>query len=365
MPPYLLLSLLLIAGLLPACRDLPAHTQTAAAPASDEGRAMVEAAQRVLTSLDPARRARTHFPFDTTERYNWHYLPLTGQRQGLPIEEMDAPQREAVFALLETALSETGAKKAHEIMALERVLHQLEGREAGDRYRNSEAYFLSIFGEPGPDAPWGWRYEGHHLSLNFSAIAGQGLAVTPAFYGSNPAQVRTGPHTGTEVLRAEQAQGRRLAQLFDSAQWVRVHLSPEAPYDLATTNARRVTLDRSAGLPGYAMTAAQRDSLAHLLKCYTGNMQPYIAQREWARMEAAGGLDSLYFAWAGSLAPLAAHYYRIHGPTLLIEYDNTQNDANHIHTVWRDPQNDFGEDLLHLHYQQAPASHGHDHPHHH
>ncbi|RMG70539.1 MAG: DUF3500 domain-containing protein, partial [Bacteroidetes bacterium] len=268
---YRLLLLLLLASLGWACADLSSREQAPAA-VLDVSAEMTQAALRVLESLSPPLQERVLFPFDAEERKNWNYLPLKDQRKGVPIEEMDAPQREAVFALLETALSDLGAQKVHEIMALERVLHQLEGRGTDDRYRNPEAYFLTIFGQPGDEAPWGWRYEGHHISLNFSAVSGQGLSVTPAFLGSNPGEVREGPQEGTEVLRAEQAVARRLVQALDSGQLAQAWIAQEAPFDIVTTNEPRVNLERREGLPGHALLPAQRDSLARLIRLYTSKM---------------------------------------------------------------------------------------------
>jgi hypothetical protein len=236
-------------------------------------------------------------------------------------------------------------------MELERTLRRLEKRPPNDEYRDPERYYLAIFGTPSEKSPWGWRFEGHHVSLNFSSVTGK-LAVTPAFLGTNPARVPEGPTKGLRVLAQEEDLARRLLTGLNAQQRRQAIIDEEAPADIITGNQRTVSLARFEGLAYADMTADQRFLLEQLIRVYLDNMKPRIAQHQWQRMEDAG-LDKLHFAWAGSAEPGQAHYYRIHGPTFLVEYDNTQNNANHIHTVWRDPANDFGRDLLRDHYENG------------
>jgi hypothetical protein len=206
-----------------------------------------------------------------------------------------------------------------------------------------------VFGVPGPAAPWGWRLEGHHLSLNFALIPGRPIAVTPAFFGANPAEVRSGPRAGLRVLASEQDLGRALALALTPEQRATVLIADQSLGDIVSGPGRDA-LSAPVGLPLGAMTQEQRAIALRLIETYAGNMRAEMADEEMRRVREAG-LERIRFAWAGSLAPGRAHYYRLHGPALLIEFDNTQNDANHVHSVWHDPTRDFGLDPLRSHYQ--------------
>jgi hypothetical protein len=316
---------------------------------SGQSHGMVEAARIFLEGLTPSQRQSATFEFEDEERKNWHYVPKS--RQGITWEALSPEQREKAITLFKTALSEQGYQKTREIMELELVLRALENRPPDDRVRHPELYYLSIFGAPDPGEPWGWRFEGHHISFNFSAATGE-LAVTPAFLGSNPANVPSGPKKGQRILHMEEDLARQLMGKFSAEQLEKTIITDRAPRDIITGADREVALSKYEGLPLSEMNESQRRTFEQLIRVYFDNMKPSIALRQWQRLEKAG-LDNLYFAWAGSLEPGQGHYYRIHGPTLLIEYDNTQNNANHIHTVWRDPANDFGEDLLKKHYETS------------
>ena len=330
---------------------------TSAQPASPAPEAltateMTAAAQAFLETLDEEARSRVMIPLDSAERYNWHFTPR--ERQGLPLQAMTSEQRIAAHDLLRSALSSKGYLKATSVIALEDILHVLENNSPR---RNPELYFFSVFGTPGASAPWGWRVEGHHLSLNYTA-ATDSLSTTPAFFGANPAEVRSGPHAGLRVLAAEEDLARDLMAAFDDEQRARAIISDVAPDEIVTGVARQASLDGFEGLPASAMTDVQRTLLRRLLEEYAHNMPHDVAHRQLRKIEEAG-FDSLHFAWAGTLERGGPHYYRIHGPTVLFEYDNTQNDANHVHTVWRDFEGDFGEDLLRRHYETSGAAHGH------
>jgi hypothetical protein len=314
--------------------------------------AIADAARAFLASLDDDQRARATRPFDDAERFQWFFTPVA--RTGLPLKEMTAAQRDAALDLLRSATSAQGFGKATGVMRLEGILGALENRP--DR-RDPENYHFWVFGTPSPGGPWGWRFEGHHVSLNFTSNDGVTVS-TPSFIGANPARVPSGPDAGWRLLAGEEDLARALVRSLDDDQRARAIISATAPRDIITGNDRRASLERTEGLAFAAMAGPQRDLLLRLLAEYVHNADPAIAGPRLARIEETG-LDRLHFAWAGSLEVGGPHYYRIHGPTVLIEYDNTQNDANHIHSVWRDLENDFGDDLLRRHYDGAGAGHGH------
>ncbi|MEX1054770.1 MAG: DUF3500 domain-containing protein, partial [Rhodothermales bacterium] len=307
------------------------------------GTRMVEAATAFLVSLGPEQRAKATYPFESDERYNWHFIPRS--RFGLPLKEMTPEQRHRAHALMHTALSSRGYLKATSIMSLEEVLRQIE---TSGPVRDQEMYFFTVFGEPSPSDPWGWRLEGHHLSLNYSALEDD-LSVTPFFLGANPAHVRTGPRAGLRVLANEEDLGRRLVESLSPAQRLKAIIAEDAPDDILSGTDRLPEVGAYQGLPASEMTQEQRSLLRAIIEEYTGNSS---AREQMEKIESAG-LDRLYFAWAGGIEPGARHYYRIHGPTAVFEYDNTQNDANHVHAVWRDLTDDFGADLLKRHYEES------------
>ncbi len=316
-------------------------------PAALPSTSMEEAAQAFLDLLDDDARRKAHMDFESKERFNWHFVPRS--RNGLPLKAMNDAQREATHALLQSALSEQGYRKATNVIELEGILGALENNPTR---RDPENYYVTIFGTPSKEAPWGWRFEGHHLSLNFSSVTNEVTATTPAFFGANPAEVPRGARKGWRVLAAEEDRARALLGMLDATQRDRAMIAKTAPRDIITGADRHARLQGFEGLPAASMTPAQRDTLLRLVEAYTHNMPPDVAAATWAKIEEAG-IDRLHFAWAGSDRRGQGHYYRIHGPTLLLEYDNTQNNANHIHTVWRGFDNDFGEDLLRKHYEES------------
>jgi hypothetical protein len=311
------------------------------------GEAMVGAADTFLGLLDAESRARAVFPFGDEERFNWVFVPAS--RQGLPLKDMSPEQRRAAHALLQTILSSQGYLKATGVMQLEGILGTIENRP---ERRDPEDYYVSIFGTPSSDAAWGWRFEGHHLSLNFTSVTNEVVVSTPSFMGTNPHRVPSGANTGWRVLGAEEDIARDLLRLLDNAQRGRALIAAEAPNDIITSNDRRVMLEEFEGLPAAEMTDAQRGVLTRLIEEYVHNLDHDAAHAQMQEILGAG-FDNVYFAWAGSSTPGEGHYYRVHGPTFLIEYDNTQNNANHVHSVWRDLTDDFGEDLLRRHYDEA------------
>jgi hypothetical protein len=324
---------------------LPAFAQGADAART----AMAGAATAFLSTLPGDARTRAVFGFNDKERLNWHYVPR--RREGLAFKDMPPAARAAAHELMKASLSAVGYDKAVNVIRLEGVLRQLE--TFGGLRRDPDNYLVTVFGTPGPGAPWGWRLEGHHLSLNFTLGPGKPIAVTPAFFGANPAEVRSGPLKGLRALGREQDLGRALAQAMSEGQRRRMVIAGQSLGDIVSGPGRSERLQSPAGVSGADLGAPQREALLRLVEEYARGMRTDVADEELRRVREAG-VERLHFAWAGPLDPGHAHYYRIHGPTLLIEFDNTQNDANHIHSVWHDPQRDFGGDLLQSHY-----AHGH------
>lgn len=215
---------------------------------------------------------------------------------------------------------------------------------------------MTVFGEPGGASPWGWRFQGHHLSVNVTDLGAHGQVVAPLFVGANPARVPSGPQAGDRLLAAEADLAFELLHMLDPAQRSRATIAAQSPGDIVTGDDPAVGALPMTGLPASAMTPAQQQHLRRLLALYAGRMNDAAAAAQWKRIEEAG-FARLHFAWAGAQRPRAPHYYRIHGSTLLVEYDNFRAGGNHIHSVWRDLQNDFGGDLLRRHYTAGPHRH--------
>jgi hypothetical protein len=312
---------------------------------------MADAALAFLVALPADGRRRAVFSFADRERLNWHYVPR--RREGVPFKDMPAPARAAAHELMKSSLSAVGYGKAIGVIRLEEVLRRLE---TFGLLRDPDNYAFTVFGTPGPSAPWGWRVEGHHLSLNFTLVPGRPVAMTPAFMGANPADVPSGPQKGLRVLAVEQDLARALVQSLTQAQRPRAIIAARSLGDIVTGPSRAETLAAPAGLALADMTGDQRTHAIRLVEEYARNMRGELAEQELGRMHEAGPA-LIRFAWAGPLEPGQPHYYRLHGPTLLIEHDNTQNDANHIHSVWHDPRRDFGLDLLRAHYERGHSRH--------
>ncbi len=307
---------------------------------------MRKAAVAFLDSLSTDQRAQAVFALNDAERENWHFVPLA--RQGLPFKAMNTTQHALALAFLRTGLSHAGYRRAEETISLELVLKELEG---GAARRDPTLYYVTIFGQPSDSQSWGWRFEGHHLSFNFTVVDGHHVAFAPSFIGSNPAEVPIGPRKGERVLAEEDDLGRAFMKSLSPAQQKIALLSTKAPAEIFTTNQKKVAALEPPGLPFTELTPPQRDALIALVKLYIGRWRPELAAETFAKITAAG-LDRLTFAWAGGLERGDGNYYRIQGPTFLIEFDNVQNRANHIHTTFRDFEGDFGRDLLREHYQQ-------------
>ena len=313
--------------------------------------AMTRAAGAFLDSLTPEQRQQGTFPIASEERLRWHFIPNEMfPRQGLAFRNMTETQKARAHDLLRAGLSQRGYVTASAIIELENVLRGME--KAARFARDPADYQFTIFGTPGAKDAWGWRVEGHHLSLHFTIAGGKAVASSPTFTGSNPAEVREGPEKGKRVLAPLEDLGRAMVTALDEGQRKSAIYEGVAPGDILTMNRNDISPLAPAGVAASAMTAEQRAALTRVIEAYTSIMADDLAADRMAKLKAAG-MEKIAFAWAGPVEKGAKHYYRVQGPTFLIEYDNTQNDGNHIHAVWRDFQGDFGRDLLREHLKSS------------
>lgn len=317
----------------------------AATPAAE----MAGAARALLAALDEPQRARATFEMKDAERENWHIIPR--ERKGLTWKDMNPAQRHLATALLASGLSQRGFVKATTIMSLEQILLELE-QGKGPR-RDPENYFWSIFGQPSDEGTWGWRVEGHHVSLNFTIVDGRHISSTPSMFGTNPAEVREGPRKGLRVMGAEEDLGRELFRSLDDGQKKVALIMAEAPPETLTIAIRKGLPLTPTGIEAAHMNPEQVKLLRRVIEEYVRRARPEVADADLAEIDKAG-FGRVTFGWAGSDAPRKGHYYRIQGPTFLLEYDNTQNNANHVHAVWREFKGDFGFDVLAEHYRSTP-----------
>ncbi len=307
------------------------------------------AAQRFMDALDPAMQAK--YLFRDAERGNFHFFPIA--RRGVPLKDLKNGQRHLGMALMSAALSHVGNQKALVIMSLGDYLRETD--KTPNLHRDSDQYYFTIFGEPAPAGTWGYRVEGFHLSLNVTVVKGRWISVTPSFFGAIPATVPDGPRKGLQVLQEETELGRALAKSFTAEQrkigFGKIpDFKTETVGGLITGNQRKIGRSRPRGLPVAAMAVEQREVLMKLVRVHIGRIRKELADQDLARIDRAG-TDKIHFIWAGGLEPGEPHHYLIQGPTFLIEYDNTQDQANHVHCVYRDFDNDFGDALLE-HYQK-------------
>ncbi len=312
------------------------------------GADMAVAAEKFLGTLSAEQRKTTQLTYDDPARVDWYFVPRAS-RKGMQIKEMSAEQRKAAHALLAAALSQAGYEKATTIMELEAILHELEKSKQGGNIRDPQRYYFTVFGTPGEESKWGLSVEGHHLSLNFVVAEGRVVSSTPAFFGANPAEVKSsvgvGPKVGTRVLRAEEQLAFDLLNSLNDEQRKTAMIAEKAPDDIRGPTGTQAPEGKAEGLPVSKLGPQQKTTLRSLVEAYCASMPKEVAT--W-RIEAAreAGVDNIHFAWAGATKPGIGHYYRVQGPTFLIEFVNVQpdaagNKANHIHCVWRDLTGDF------------------------
>jgi len=314
---------------------------------------LADKANAFIDLLNDAQKTKALYPFDTAERYRFMYVPLD-DRKGISMNELNDAQRDAAFDLLKTSLSEETVKKIHSIMLLDNVLKELEHRKPEDHYRDPGKYFLTIFGIPSAKTIWGWRFEGHHVAFHFSANKKELVAGTPSFLGSNPAIVLAGPQKDEQVLKEETDRGFALLHALSADELKKAIIDSVAPGEIVTAASRKAMIANPAGIKYSELSPANKQLFLQLLTMYIHRYTKLFADNMLKQIQTAG-LDNLWFTWAGYTEHVIGkpYYYRIQGPTIIIEYDNSQNNANHIHTVIRDLTNDFGGDMLLQHYKES------------
>ena len=314
---------------------------------------LVDKANAFIGTLNDAQKTAALYPFDTAERYRFMYVPLE-DRKGISMNELNAAQQAAVMDLLKTSLSEETVQKVKSIMLLDNVLKELEHRKADDHFRDPGKYFLTIFGIPSAKTIWGWRFEGHHVAFHFSANKKELVAGTPSFLGSNPAIVLQGPQKNQEVLKEETDRGFALLHALSADELKKAIIDSVAPGEIITAASRKAMIAHPAGIRYSELSPPNQQLLLQLLTMYIHRYTKLFADNMLKQIQAAG-LNNLWFTWAGYTEHVLGkpYYYRIQGPSIIIEYDNSQNNANHIHTVIRDLNNDFGGDMLLEHYRES------------
>ena len=319
------------------------------AKAHDIAKEMLDSANLFLKSLDDDQTKALKFEFDDDLRKNWQFIPM--EREGLGLKQMKPHQRGLAMVLVQTALSHRGFSTSMQIMAMEQVLFDLEKNALK---RDPAKYHLFFFGTPSADSSWGWRIEGHHLSISVTVVDGENVFVAPTFLGAFPAVVKSGPLAGTSVLGDIEAKGRQLVKQLNVDQKATAIFTDKAPRDVINGPARRQAEALTPlGLAASEMNEAQQQLLLQLLNQYLDRFRSELAEVDRKKIKQAG-FEKLSFAWAGQIQPGQPHYFRVQGPSFIFEYDNTQNGGNHAHAVWRDFKNDFGTDALRKHYQAHP-----------
>ncbi|MBT6682432.1 MAG: DUF3500 domain-containing protein [Chloroflexi bacterium] len=313
---------------------------------------MREACVKFVDSLSADQKSKTLFHFNDGERVFWYYPPMN--RHGLPLRDMDENQRTLAYALMASGLSESANSRAHLIIEHETILGPME-KAAGIRsfVRDPELYYWTVFGDPLGSDPWGWRIEGHHISIHMHIYRDEVISTTPFFFGSNPAIVPAGfPHAGRNILGDRETMALELATTLDSSQRSKAVIAEDAPFDILTYNSSKALIPKEEGIRGGQMNGTQKEMLTSLITEYTSQVRDDIADKGVGKVLnqiSEDGVENFHLAWSGGMEHGQNHYYRIHSGDFVIEYDNRQNDANHIHSVLRDVENDFGIDVLREH----------------
>lgn len=310
-------------------------------------------AKKFLNSLNKEQLKIAQLPFDDKQKHDWHYLPATMYpRAGIAINQLKPEQKKLLFELLHSSLSETGYSKTKQIISLENVLAESTGDKVT---RDPEKYYVAFYGNPEKDSLWSWSFQGHHISLNFTILKGE-ISIAPRFLGANPATVLVGSRKGERTLAAEEDLGLELINSCSAEQKKKAIFQQNAFRDMVTTNSAEVVPLQPVGIKMKELDASQQSILLHLIDEYLATMPKDLASKRLEKLKKEE-TDEIRFGWAGALEPMKGHYYRIQGKTFLIEFDKTQNNANHIHSVWRDFDGDFGRDLIREHYQSSEHHH--------
>ena len=316
---------------------------------NNKANSMAKPALKFIESLSPDQKSKAVFEFDNQSRFIWSYLPVSMvRRAGISLRQLYEPQKVLVHELLKSSLSQSGYMKTEQIIGLEDILKVLEPNNYG---RDADQYHISIYGTPDESGNWAWNFQGHHLFLSFTIVGGK-VSASPTFLGANPAEVRSGPQKGLRVLKNEEDLGFQLINSMNDKQKAKAIIQANSYWEILTTTSTQVGPLVSEGISVTALNTDQKQLLFDLIDEYISVMPADLAKKRQDKLEKAGK-DKILFAWAGATKPGVGHYYRVQGPTFLIEFDNTQNKANHIHSVWRDFNGDFGRDLIREHYQHS------------
>jgi len=346
-------------GLALACPFVAVGQATESAP--EYVLRMNEAARAFVSSLGSEESEKALYEFDNEkERKDWSNVPVSAlPRNGLSMGELNDAQKIAAHRLIDSTLSTQGYAKAYGLMQLDDIWSVLmeETHPGTGVYFSSDKFLLAIFGKPGGDEPWGWQLDGHHLAINTTVVDGQ-VTLTPIFLGAEPDVVPRGPYAGLQILGAERRKGLAVIKSLTSEQQSKAVLSESIPEDLFEGTGQAKSLKKFEGIPAAEMSSDQRAKLWVLIDEYLDNCPQEVASARRAKIR-ADGAAALYFAWMGPIAEEANLYYRVHGPSIIIEYDNTSvgslrdGYSNHLHTILREPSNDYGEDLLRRHYEES------------
>jgi len=306
-----------------------------------------------ISSLTASQKAKIVHEFKSNNRDDWHFVPWSSyERQGLPLKELRLSQKELVHKLLRSSLSDTGYKQTTEIIDLENVLAASSGDSV---YRDSEKYYVSIYGDPTQEDVWMWTFEGHHVSLHFTTVADK-VSYTPRFFGSNPGRIMEGARKGFSPLVHEEDMGLQLINMLSTTQKQTAIFNEKAYTDIVSFNKPVTEKPSDEGILVNNLTDPQKKLLMNIIYEYASTIPAEQAMTRISNIRKEE-LDEMRFAWAGATELGKAHYYRIQGKTFMIEFDNSQNNANHIHSVWRDFDGDFGRDLLKEHYNTHKHQH--------
>jgi len=313
----------------------------------------ISPASEFLNSLNKEQKSKTQYKFNHDSKYFWHYLPAASfSRSGISLTELNNVQKELLFNLLRNSLSETGYAKTRQIISLEKVLADLSGNYD---YRDPEKYYIAFYGNPAIDSLWAWSFQGHHISLNFTILNGK-TSIAPRFFGANPATVKEGSRKGERTLAAEEDLGFELINSCSEVQNKKAIFQINSYFDIVTTNSAEVSPLQPVGIKMKELNDSQQKILLLLIDEYLATLPVELANARMKKLKSEE-INEISFGWAGGTKPGVGHYYRIQGKTFLIEFDNTQNNANHIHSVWRDFDGDFGRDLIREHYQSSEHQH--------
>jgi len=306
-----------------------------------------------INSFDSMQKAKSVFPFNEMSRYDWNYLPPSLiPRKGVCLKDLNGTQKNTIYALLKSFLSDQGFIRTQDIMNNEYYLKELEPDMI---HRIPENHFIAFYGNPGKDSVWGWKFSGHHIALNFTIVKSK-LAFSPVFFGVYPAEIKEGKNKGRRIIKDEEDIGFELINMLNAEQKLKAVFQSKAFNDIVTTNSIQVGPLNPVGILAKDLTFQQKSVLNKLIASHLSSMPAEIAEMRMKRI-ISEDFNQIRFGWAGSLITGLPHYYRIQGKTFLIEFDNTTHNANHVHIVWRDFNGDFGVDLLNEHYKKSKHHH--------